>query len=63
MTDHAAGNIVAIHGSGTTIDRATALSEQVKQVCYAAAGDGISLAVVLGVLTIVGHELIQECQK
>jgi len=55
-------NVVAIQGSGTTIDRAAALSEELKEVCYKAAGDGISLAVVLGVLQIVGHELLKECE-
>jgi DNA-binding protein len=55
-------NVVAIQGSGTTIDRAAALSEELKQVCYNAAGDGISLAVVIGVLQIVGHELLKECE-
>ena len=56
-------NVVAIQGSGTTIDRAAALAEDIKEVCYNAAGDGISLAVVLGVLQIVGHELLKECDE
>ena len=55
-------NIVAIQGSGTTVDRASALLEEIKDVCYTAAGDGISLAVVLGVLQIAGHDLLQECE-
>lgn len=54
-------NVIAVQGSGTTIDRAASLSEELKEVCYNAAGDGISLAVVLGVLQIVAHELLQEC--
>lgn len=56
-------NIVAIQGSGTAMDRAAALLEEIKQVCYTAAGDGISLALVLGVLQIAGHELLQECAE
>jgi hypothetical protein len=55
-------NVVAIQGSGNTVDRAAALAEELKEVCYTAAGDGISLAVVLGVLQIVAHELIRECE-
>jgi DNA-binding protein len=56
-------NVIAIQGSGTTVDRASALAEELKEVCYKAAGDGISLAVVLGVLQIVGHELLKECEE
>jgi len=54
-------NVTAIQGSGTITDRATTLAEELKNVCYTAAGDGISIAVVLGVLQIVGYELLQEC--
>lgn len=55
--------LTAINGSGTTIDRSTALSEAIWEVINAEAERApLPITTIVGVLTIVQHELIQQME-
>lgn len=54
--------LVAVEGSGNSLDRSQQITEAIKQACYDH-GDGAPLSLVIGCLEIAKMELMDEAKE